>query len=37
VLALEDDWRILAELDGPAPEQYRRLSPPPAGWPDLDT
>jgi LmbE family N-acetylglucosaminyl deacetylase len=35
VLALEDDWRILAKLDAPAPEQYWRLALPPSGWPDL--
>jgi LmbE family N-acetylglucosaminyl deacetylase len=35
VLALEDDWRILAKLDTPAPEQLWRLAPPPAGWPRL--
>jgi LmbE family N-acetylglucosaminyl deacetylase len=37
LLALEDDWRIGAKLDAPAPEQVWRLAPPPAGWPRLDT
>jgi LmbE family N-acetylglucosaminyl deacetylase len=36
LLALEDDWRIEAKLDAPAPEQFWRLAPPPAGWPRLD-
>lgn len=35
VLALEDDWQIQAKLDAPAPEQFWRLAPPPAGWPKL--
>ena len=30
--ALEHDWAIGAILDSPAPEQYWRLAPPPAGW-----
>jgi LmbE family N-acetylglucosaminyl deacetylase len=30
--ALEHDWAIGAILDAPAPEQYWRLAPPPAGW-----
>ena len=33
LLALEDDWQIGAKLDAPAPEQFWRLAPPPAGWP----
>ena len=32
LLALEDDWRIAAKLAAPAPEQFWRLAPPPAGW-----
>jgi LmbE family N-acetylglucosaminyl deacetylase len=32
LLALEDDWAIGAKLAAPAPEQFWRLSPPPAGW-----
>jgi LmbE family N-acetylglucosaminyl deacetylase len=35
LLALEDDWRIGAKLDAPAPEQFWRLAPPPAGWEHL--
>jgi LmbE family N-acetylglucosaminyl deacetylase len=35
LLALEDDWQIEAKLDAPAPEQFWRLAPPPAGWPRL--
>lgn len=35
LLALEDDWRIQAKLDAPAPEQYWRLAPPPPGWEGL--
>jgi LmbE family N-acetylglucosaminyl deacetylase len=30
--ALEDDWQIGAKLAAPAPEQFWRLAPPPAGW-----
>jgi LmbE family N-acetylglucosaminyl deacetylase len=30
--ALEDDWAIGAKLAAPAPEQFWRLAPPPAGW-----
>jgi LmbE family N-acetylglucosaminyl deacetylase len=32
LLALEDDWAIGAKLAAPAPEQFWRLGPPPAGW-----
>jgi hypothetical protein len=32
LLALEDDWAISAKLAAPAPEQFWRLAPPPAGW-----
>lgn len=32
LLALEDDWQIGRKLAAPAPEQYWRLAPPPAGW-----
>jgi len=32
LLALEDDWAILAKLAAPAPEQFWRLAPPPEGW-----
>ena len=32
LLALEDDWQIGAKLAAPAPEQFWRLAPPPAGW-----
>ena len=32
LLALEDDWGIGAKLTAPAPEQFWRLAPPPAGW-----
>ena len=32
LLALEDDWAITAKLAAPAPEQFWRLAPPPAGW-----
>ncbi len=32
LLALEDDWQIGRKLASPAPEQYWRLEPPPAGW-----
>jgi LmbE family N-acetylglucosaminyl deacetylase len=35
LLALEDDWRIAAKLDAPAPEQFWRLAPPPPGWEGL--
>ena len=35
LLALEDDWRIRAKLDAPAPEQFWRLAPPPTGWESL--
>jgi LmbE family N-acetylglucosaminyl deacetylase len=35
LLALEDDWAISEKLDAPAPEQYWRLAPPPAGWEGL--
>ncbi len=37
LLALEDDWQIMAKLEAPAPEQYWRLAPPPADWPRLRT
>jgi LmbE family N-acetylglucosaminyl deacetylase len=30
--ALEADWQLGAKLDAPAPEQFWRLEPPPAGW-----
>jgi LmbE family N-acetylglucosaminyl deacetylase len=30
--ALEEDWQLSVKLDAPAPEQYWRLAPPPAGW-----
>jgi hypothetical protein len=30
--ALEEDWQIGAKLDAPAPEQFWRIDPPPAGW-----
>jgi LmbE family N-acetylglucosaminyl deacetylase len=30
--ALEADWQVGAKLDAPAPEQFWRLEPPPAGW-----
>jgi LmbE family N-acetylglucosaminyl deacetylase len=33
--ALEDDWAIGAKLAAPAPEQFWRLAPPPAGWEGL--
>ena len=32
LFALEDDWQIRAKLEAPAPEQFWRLAPPPAGW-----
>jgi len=32
LFALEDDWAISAKLAAPAPEQFWRLAPPPAGW-----
>jgi hypothetical protein len=32
VLALEAEWAFRSKLDAPAPEQYWRLAPPPAGW-----
>ncbi len=32
LLALEDDWHIIAKLDAPAPEQMWRLAAPPDGW-----
>jgi LmbE family N-acetylglucosaminyl deacetylase len=35
LLALEDDWQISSKLAAPAPEQYWRLAPPPAGWEGL--
>ena len=35
--ALEADWQISAKLAAPAPEQYWRLAPPPAGWERLST
>jgi LmbE family N-acetylglucosaminyl deacetylase len=35
LLALEDDWRINAKLDAPAPEQLWRLATRPDGWPRL--
>jgi LmbE family N-acetylglucosaminyl deacetylase len=33
--ALEDDWRLSAKLEAPAPEQYWKLAPPPEGWEQL--
>ncbi|MEI8000165.1 MAG: PIG-L family deacetylase [Actinomycetes bacterium] len=33
--ALEAEWRISAKLAAPAPEQFWRLGPPPAGWEGL--
>jgi LmbE family N-acetylglucosaminyl deacetylase len=30
--ALEADWQLGAKLAAPAPEQFWRLAPPPAGW-----
>jgi LmbE family N-acetylglucosaminyl deacetylase len=30
--ALEADWALAAKLAAPAPEQFWRLAPPPAGW-----
>jgi LmbE family N-acetylglucosaminyl deacetylase len=33
--ALEEDWHLSAKLAAPAPEQYWRLAPPPAGWEGL--
>ena len=36
LLALEDDWAIGAKLAAPAPEQFWRLAPPPAGWERID-
>jgi hypothetical protein len=30
--ALEAEWRVGAKLAAPAPEQFWRLAPPPAGW-----
>ena len=35
LFALEDDWQIRTKLDAPAPEQFWRLAPPPAGWEGL--
>ena len=35
--ALEADWQVSAKLAAPAPEQYWRLAPPPAGWERLAT
>jgi hypothetical protein len=35
--ALEDDWRISAKLEAPAPEQFWRLGAPPPGWEGLAT
>jgi LmbE family N-acetylglucosaminyl deacetylase len=35
LLALEAEWAIGTKLDAPAPEQFWRLSPPPAGWEGL--
>jgi LmbE family N-acetylglucosaminyl deacetylase len=37
LFALEDDWQIGAKLAAPAPEQFWRLSPPPAGWEGIAT
>jgi len=30
--ALDDDWQIGPKLAAPAPEQFWRIAPPPAGW-----
>ncbi len=35
LFALDDDWQIRAKLEAPAPEQFWRLSAPPAGWEGL--
>jgi len=35
LLALEAEWAIRAKLAAPAPEQFWRLAPPPAGWENL--
>jgi LmbE family N-acetylglucosaminyl deacetylase len=35
--ALEGDWQIAAKLAAPAPEQFWRLAPPPAGWEALQS
>jgi LmbE family N-acetylglucosaminyl deacetylase len=35
--ALEADWRLGPKLAAPAPEQFWRLDPPPAGWERLTT
>jgi LmbE family N-acetylglucosaminyl deacetylase len=32
VRALEAEWNLSPKLAAPAPEQYSRLAPPPAGW-----
>ena len=33
--ALEAEWAISGKLAAPAPEQFWRLAPPPAGWEGL--
>ena len=35
LFALDDDWNIREKLEAPAPEQFWRLAPPPAGWEGL--
>jgi len=35
IRALEAEWDLSAKLAAPAPEQYWRLAPPPAGWEGL--
>ena len=35
IRALEAEWHLSAKLGAPAPEQYWRLAPPPAGWEGL--
>jgi LmbE family N-acetylglucosaminyl deacetylase len=35
LLALEAEWAITSKLAAPAPEQFWRLAPPPAGWEGL--
>ena len=35
LLALEAEWALSAKLAAPAPEQFWRLAPPPAGWEGL--
>jgi LmbE family N-acetylglucosaminyl deacetylase len=35
--ALEADWQLGPKLAAPAPEQFWRLAPPPAGWERLTT